>query len=302
MHGLLILFVIVGPLVLFSDIQRKDDRPILKVIPGKVVDELMSGGGSPNAKPLTTPAVEQPKPAPPPETTPEVETPKPAPAPEPAKKIEVEPPKKLRETVKPAPKVDPAPVVPKEPPLKPTTRPKSQIKVDAKVTSRTPKELADANAKAAEEAAKAKAREEQARAAAEARRQALQRFARSLDGAADSVSENLSPGTTIEVPGPGGEAYANYGAVIKAIYDRAWIDPDNVSDDAPAVQVEVVVARDGSIVSDRVTRRSGVSALDQSVQNALKRVTEVPPFPEGAKESKRTFLIRFNLKTKRLLG
>jgi hypothetical protein len=38
------------------------------------------------------------------------------------------------------------------------------------------------------------------------------------------------------------------------------------------------------------------------VQRTLDRVTFVAPFPDGAKEKERTFIINFNLKAKRMLG
>ena len=102
--------------------------------------------------------------------------------------------------------------------------------------------------------------------------------------------------------GPGGEAYANYSQVVKSIYDRAWIDPEEVTDEQATVQVKLVVYRDGTIKSDWIVNRSGIPALDKSVQSALDRVREVPRFPEGAKESERVFIINFNLKAKRLTG
>ena len=114
----------------------------------------------------------------------------------------------------------------------------------------------------------------------------------------------MSAGTTIEPLGPGGEAYADYGQVVKSLYDQAWIDPGEVSDDAATVKVKVVIARDGEVVSDSMVKRSGIPALDKSVQNALDRVRArgLPPFPEGAKEIQRTYIINFNLKAKRLVG
>jgi fido (protein-threonine AMPylation protein) len=42
--------------------------------------------------------------------------------------------------------------------------------------------------------------------------------------------------------------------------------------------------------------------VDHSIQATLDRVTFVAPFPEGAKDSQRTFIINFSLKAKKLLG
>ena len=66
----------------------------------------------------------------------------------------------------------------------------------------------------------------------------------------------------------------------------------------------MVIGRDGSVNADSIVKRSGVPALDKSVQNALDRVRirGLPPFPDGAKENQRTYIINFNLKAKRLIG
>ena len=90
--------------------------------------------------------------------------------------------------------------------------------------------------------------------------------------------------------------------MVKTYYDRAWIDPEEVSEDAATVKVKVTIARDGAVLSDSVIKRSGIPSLDKSVENALGRVRQLPPFPEGAKEAQRTFIINFNLKAKRLIG
>jgi TonB family protein len=68
--------------------------------------------------------------------------------------------------------------------------------------------------------------------------------------------------------------------------------------------VEIVVARNGDIVSSKIVSRSGDSSVDQSVQRALDTVErqKLPPFPTGAADTQRTFLIRFNLEAKQSNG
>jgi len=58
------------------------------------------------------------------------------------------------------------------------------------------------------------------------------------------------------------------------------------------------VARDGSILSAEIVSRSGHREMDRSVDQALRLVSKLPPFPESARDSERTFLIRFNLEAK----
>ena len=289
LHALLCVILLVGPAFLSSN-QKNGDHPTLQVIPSKIVDSLFSGGGNPKANPpAAQKVVEPPPPVQPTETLP----PEPAPKPPQIKEQAVEERKPVVEKTKPETVEKPAPQ-------------KSGIKVSNTVVKRTSekdkedKVRAEAEAKAKSQA-EAKARE---KAAADARRRAAQQMEARLNGAFESLSKNLSSGTTIEPLGPTGEAYADYGQVVKSYYDQAWIDPEDVSEDAATVKVKVVIRRDGTVTLDSIQKRSGVPTLDKSVQNALDRVRlrGLPPFPEGAKESQRIYIINFNLKAKRLIG
>ncbi len=286
LHALLCLILLVGPAFLSSN-HKGVDRPTLEVIPAKIVDSLFSGGGNPKANPPAAQRlVEPPPPVQQTETGPIEPTPKPP---------------QLKEQVADEPK----PVVEKTKPevVEKSASRKPEIKVSTTVVKRaSEKEKARAEAEAKAKAqTEAKAR---AKAEGEARRRATQQLESRLNSAYQSLSKNLSSGTTIEPLGPGGEPYADYGQVVKSYYDQAWIDPEDVSEDAATVKVKVVIGRDGSVNSDSIMKRSGVPALDKSVQNALDRVRlrGLPPFPEGAKESQRTYIINFNLKAKRLVG
>jgi TonB family protein len=64
----------------------------------------------------------------------------------------------------------------------------------------------------------------------------------------------------------------------------------------------VTIARDGSIISAELVNPSGGTALENSVQGALRRVTKLPPFPASARDTQRTFVIRFNLQAKEMSG
>ena len=278
LHALLCAILLVGPA--FLSVNRQSaDLPTLQVIPAKIVDSLFSGGGNPKANPPAAQKVVEPlAPVSQPETRPPDPTPKPPPIKEPLTREVVE---------KPAPR-------------------KTGIKVNTAIIKRGAE--TDTKEKARTEAeAKAKAQaeaRERAKAEADARRRTAQRMESRLNSAFQSLSKNLSSGTTIEPLGPGGEAYADYGQVVKSYYDQAWIDPEDVSEDAATVKVKVFIRRDGTVTLDSITARSGIPALDKSVQNALDRVRlrGLPPFPEGAKESQRVYIINFNLKAKRLVG
>jgi len=104
------------------------------------------------------------------------------------------------------------------------------------------------------------------------------------------------------MPSGGGPSYANYAQAVKSIYEKNWSPPDETSRDDALVKVQIVIAKDGTILSSRIIGRSGEPGVDASVEATLRRVTKVPAFPEGAKESKRTYTIGFNLRAKRGIG
>jgi outer membrane biosynthesis protein TonB len=287
LHALLCVILLVGPAFLSSN-HEGVDQPTLEVIPAKIVDSLFSGGGNPKANPPAAQRVVEPPPPAQTETRPPDPTPKPPQIKEQERKPAVEKIKPPQEIVE-----NPAPQKP-------------EIKVSTTVVKRTSEKDKEEKARAETEA-KAKAQAEakaRVKADADARRRAAQQLESRLNSAYESLSKNLSSGTTIEPLGPGGEPYADYGQVVKSCYDQAWIDPEDVSEDAATVKVKVVIRRDGTVILDSIQKRAGIPALDKSVQNALDRVRirGLPPFPNGAKESQRIYIINFNLKAKRLVG
>ena len=91
----------------------------------------------------------------------------------------------------------------------------------------------------------------------------------------------------------------NYLQTVLGAYDAAWYPPREIEEGGSIVTVRVKVARSGNILSAVISKRSGIPALDQSVQRAFERVRSLNPFPEGSKDLERTFKIDFNLKAKR---
>lgn len=298
-HTLLFGVLVVGPAFLHNH-DPADDLPPLEMIPNKLIDEpFQGGGGNPKVKQPAAPAV-QPPPAvinpaarkPEPDPTP--------PAPEPVKPA----PRSRPEPAPPKPEKDPEDVPQKlsdksAKPPKPaaTTKPaptKKPVQVNLALAKRT-----NANA---EREAKAEA---QARAEAAAARARVAGERRELwNSTVRGLSSNLSStGMAVEMPGPGGEAYANYRQFVKSIYDWAWTAPEDISDDTATVLVHITISRDGTVKRSEIVTRSGIPALDKSVQSALNRVRSIGhPFPEGAKEDERDFRLHFNLKSKRSAG
>jgi TonB family protein len=65
----------------------------------------------------------------------------------------------------------------------------------------------------------------------------------------------------------------------------------------------VVIRKDGSVEASEIVQRSGSAAFDRSVTAVLNRVTTVGrPFPAGATDERRTYVIKFDLRAKRATG
>ena len=94
-----------------------------------------------------------------------------------------------------------------------------------------------------------------------------------------------------------GSSLGRYGLLVQSAYDRQWRQPNGISSRDLTVKVKVIVAKDGSIQSAKISQSSGISAMDQSIERAIQmvqRITEAPP--KGASLSNRTFILNFNLK------
>ena len=279
MHAFLALVLVVGS-AFFVEKERATVVPKIRVVPTKLIDAALAGGGG-NPKIAMTDDQQKGdvvKPLPPPPEPPKVvQTP-----PKPEPKVE--------------PKVEPKPEVKAEP-VKPKTTPT--------VAARTkPEKEKDSEPLQLKPVTRSNKEKIEAQRAAETKDRAAKadQLAKKFGNVEQSLRSGFTKGTKVEVGGPGGEAYAGYDALVKAIYDDAWDVSDSMTDDDSTAKVKIVIARSGKVVSAYIDRRSGNSLLDKSVQRALDKVKFVAPFPEGSHDEQRTFTINFNLKAKRLLG
>jgi TonB family protein len=130
-----------------------------------------------------------------------------------------------------------------------------------------------------------------------------QKMAEQIGKAVGRMQSGFSSGTEVDVGGPGGAAYADYGAWVQAVYEDAWKIIQDLDDEEAVTAVRVTIARDGRVLSASIVQRSRNASLNKSVQRALDSVKHIGrPFPDSSKDSERTFNIKFNLKAKRLLG
>lgn len=317
---------LVGVLSLAAFTSQQTFKPItdnpepipLMVIPDKLVDgETKIGGGGPKPPAVQERKQEEPAPAPKP-------TPAPAPVPEPPKPVAVPAPAKIEHIEPPkAEKPLNAKVVNeyKVPDKRTKQKPKTMVKPQDDEDDAPPKKTAKTNepkkvavnlstvVRNSDDAAKHQ-KEEQIRQRNEAiaaqramteRKNAFANIGKNLNGLQDSIS---SGGVSIDMPaGPGiGPSFVNYAQWVKEIYDRNWTVSDAVIGDDGVVRVEIVVQRNGT-ARGKIVKSSGNAALDRTVQNAINRVSNIGyPFPAGSTDNTRTFIINFNLSSKRQTG
>lgn len=273
-HALLALILLFCPAFLSPKSKVSDVTPII-FYPDLLIDQPFANpGGSPGSRPpAPTPT---PTPAPP---APMVK-PAPAPPPQPVRETvrEVTPPKTSTESLE----------VTKEP-----TKKKPEISLTPVVRKPNAKSNTKATSSETSEI------DTQERQQAARRQQMLGQLdhtlgnIRSGTGSATQIEEGFGSGNS-------GPSYASYAAWVWSFYESAWVRPEDATIEDATVEVSVTIASDGRVIDKRITRRSGDRAVDASVQNVLDRVTTVKrPFPEGAKDKQRTYIIPFNMKTHR---
>lgn len=266
-HLLLMVILFVGPAFLSAKSTKPENLELLDFVPPRTVDALVAPnpGGAPIHRQQQSP------PAPPPP----IQESKPPREPERSQPVKV------------VQKDDTESLELKTPKTQKPRLP--QVDTTLKVRRSTNKEK------------QIEKRDNRDREAAETRRSAAAAFAR----ANSSLNDARSDLTSIRVgDGDGrgnGLAYANFLQTLKTIYTEAWNVPDGADDDA-TITTSVTIAKDGTVLSAHIMRRSGNSIADNSVQLTLDRVRHAVPLPDDAKESQRTVTITFSVKAKRLLG
>ncbi len=335
-HGILVVVLAVGTAMGPQTFKSQE-----KFIPIDVLDldvvmtdgESKQGGGGGGGNPALGPQVVTPPPPQPPETKPPVEELAPPPAvveppkPPPMETVVVTPPQDTRKALVPpdtqkkkAEKSEPKKEAKSEPKKEAKTEPKKEATkaetkkvavnlglVDRSKMDSKAKQKAAADAERAQKAADAKAiRDHRIR---------QEQIAQAIDGTIGGLQNGLSKGgARIDVSSLGagtgkgwgagsGPTLVNYAQWVMAVYERNWLGTDNIPSTDKTVLVEVVIARSGAVTASRITRKSGNTLLDSTVQATLSRVRSVNhAFPESATEASRTFIIEFNLASKRSAG
>ena len=283
------------------------DVPVLQIIPTDLRltmgDQI--GGGTPNPLPQANKEVPGKPPVAQPQATPTATPPPLAPTPTP--KLREDPP-----PLEPATKPTTTPVVTKSSPPKievakePRLMAKAQdvdasrlpdkpIKMASTPTVQTSsarRRRTDEDKKATEEAAEAAAAASRARAE---RISTARTLAEKLSGAATGVSKNIGATTQIEMPGPGGAAYAPYYSYLQAFLKQQWRKPTTSSEQEAATSVELTIGRDGTLLSAEIAHRSGVKSLDASVEELFRRVRKLNPLPSEFGDARMVVPVKFVL-------
>lgn len=74
-----------------------------------------------------------------------------------------------------------------------------------------------------------------------------------------------------------------YHEIIHDAFHSRWDQPMSIFDENRrfVCYLQIQIARDGTITDARITKSSGNPVMDESVLTAAKRVTKIPPLPEG---------------------
>ncbi len=278
-HGLLVTILLVG--AAFRNNPEKSDFQVLTLIPPQLLDRAGAGGGGgpeitvapqPQPRPQS-----QPQPVPQPEVS-QARTPVEPAQPRQPQVAQVAPRHAPDETELPPDRDGPSPV---------PVRRHHQIKPDFTPVQRSSAAAKSSPTRTAETSAHP----------SETRR--IQEIERAFAGLASNVRNRAGQITPMQLPGAGGgAAFVGYETAIFNAYFNAWKAPDDLADRLASADAKIVVARDGSILSAEIVAHSGHRELDRSVDQALRAVLKLPPFPESARDSERAFLIRFNLEAK----
>jgi TonB family protein len=256
---LLLLVILFVGPAFFWAREKPDDSPVLDMIPANLVDAASTGVRSAQPPPPTPAPMVAP--APPTPTPPEPKPiAQPAPAPTPTLVDKVE------KFFTPEPPKPTPPVTENQP---------HTPKVNLQLTTRMVPKNASTPVKTTPD------------------------NSRAIRSALRALRANLSSSTTIDMPGNSSAAAANYAQVVKSVYEQAWTPPDDTASDDANIKVRVTIASDGTVISARVIDPSGDGSVDTSVRNTLERVQFIQAFPAGSTDTERTYIINFNLKSKR---
>lgn len=309
-----------GLLLIFSPgfSSRETDDPILELVPSVInlTDDGKVRGGNPDAvaTPPKNPSAGSPVPvAPPPsdtvpppksvvvnppkDTTPrELEHHSPVSDPEPVKSSDKNEPRELS-SHEPVPnKKQDADVEPVKPPDL-TTSGKHKIEINPEIKHHSSDD--GAAAQAAREKADNEIRERARTDAINRYNQQRQQLASKLGSAVNSLSQGVAGAMDIQMPGSGGEVFADYRAYLATFYKQKWNQhkPGGISVKTASALTTVTIGHDGKVRSYKILESSGLSEIDKTIRLVFDRYDHLQPFPSSSKDDERTFTLTFRIES-----
>jgi len=282
----LIVFVIhVGLLLLFGlpMAQCHKSKPIQPV---EIIDlgSLRPGPGlpSPTSSPApatpTQPASEIPK------QESKIQNPPPQPTPTPADpKIETPTPPEPKPEPVPTPKPEPLP----QPEPKPTPAPKHQVKVS---TAKKKVSVSTSSASTESKSTSTQSREPAGPSASDIKSRLASKIPGEAGGGGGDGSGNAGR------PDGVADDFSWYRALIKQSIQSAWKKPPIPAGEKIYTEVEIKISESGAVTFLRISRPSGDSAMDTSVEQAVRFTPRLAkPLPQGLGSPDYIVIIQFKL-------
>ncbi len=207
--------------------------------------------------------------------------PKPTPKPEPRPEPKPEPKPQPRPEPKPEPKPEPRP----DPQIAIEKAKQEKLRKQKELEEKREREEKERLEKKKQQEAKAEAERRQKE---EAARIAAQREANIKRILGEAGATGTSPGGKAQVTAGPSASWA--GRVIARVKPN-FVYTDAISGD-PAVEVELKLGADGTILSRRIAKGSGDSFLDGSVLRAIDKTEKLPPDTDGTVPPSVTIVFR----------
>jgi TonB family protein len=254
--------------------------------PVEIIDlgSLRPGPGLPSPSSSPTPATpSQPVPEIPKQES-KIQNPPPQPTPTPAEpKIETPTPPEPKPEPVPTPKPEPLP----QPEPKPTPTPKHQVKVS---TAKKKVSVSTSPASTESKSTSTQSREPAGPSASDIKSRLASKIPAEPGGGGGDGSGNAGR------PDGVADDFSWYRALIKQSIQSAWKKPPIPAGEKIYTEVEIKISESGAVTFLRISRPSGDSAMDTSVEQAVRSTPRLAkPLPAGLGSPDYTVIIQFKL-------
>ncbi len=309
-----------GLLLIFSPgfSSRETDLPVLELVPSVInlTDDGQVRGGNPEPVPAPpkNPPAGNPAPVPPPVSDP-IPPPKPAAADSPKvntpRELDHHSPVSDPEPTKAPDKNQPRELSSHEPvpdkkrnedvePVKPadsTSPGKHKIEINPEIKHRSSDDTAAVQA--SRDRAENESRERARADAVNRYNQQRQQLANKLGSTVSSLSQGVAGAMDIQMPGTGGEVFADYRSYLAAFYKQKWNQhkPGGISVKTASASTTVTIGHDGKVRGYKILESSGLAEIDKTIRLVFERYDHLQSFPSSSKDDERTFTLTFRIES-----